>query len=361
MSARLHLAYLLCAFVATLPAGAVAKPGYVVRPGSFELSASLPKRDGFSYLLSASGHHRVELTVFRGSTFVTYAVRGNASAHGMHADFGRFGRVDLQVELKPAESPPPLPEGGNCTGNGPTLLDGSFRGSVRFAGEPGVEGVTARRGGISVVRDFRSVCRQHRHRHHGHDSGSAQDEKLAIKALAAESLSGGRTTRFETLTLGLQARPTVNFSLVFAGRTEKIGRVAISREALEFTEDVLKLSQPGAQPRTALATPPKPFLGSATFSQTADAAPTWSGDLGVHLPGAGLVPLAGPEFRARLCRGLSFDAVERCLQGSGSHSQPLAEARLSSLRYLRNSSSSAGSTLYTWSGSGKWRLRTSAP
>jgi hypothetical protein len=109
---------------------------------------------------------------------------------------------------------------------------------------------------------------------------------------------------------------------------------------------------------------PKPFLGSATYSDNRDSAPTWSGDLRLPLPGAGVVPLTGRSFKVKFCRVLSDAALERCLeaaQGSGSHSQPLALARLSSLRYLRNSSSSAGSTLYTWSGSGKRRLRTSAP
>ncbi len=343
------------ALALTLPAGAAAQPGYVVRRGSFELSAELPAHDGFSYLISASGHHRVELTLFRGSTVVTYATRGRAGAHGLHADLGPFGQIDLEIELDPAESPPPLPEPGNCTGKGPTFLDGTYHGNVRFVGEPGVEGVTSHRGSVSVLRDFKSVCKLHHHRrrHHQDDSGGDRNEALEIEALSAQARSEGRTTRFEALSLGLRTRPAVNFSLVFGGVTERVGRVEISREALEFTENVLRVSKPGRQPRTATTNPPKPFLGGAAFSQSGDSPPTWSGDLGIHLPGAGLTPLAGPGFRARLCRGISFDAVERCLYGSGSHSQPLALARLSSLRYLRNSSSSAGSTLYTWSGSGK--------
>jgi hypothetical protein len=68
-----------------------------------------------------------------------------------------------------------------------------------------------------------------------------------------------------------------------------------------------------------------------------------SGDLGISLPGLGPMPLAGPEFSADLCRIASISAIRQCLRtrrslrpvflyGSGSHSQPLALARLSSLR-----------------------------
>jgi hypothetical protein len=365
MKARGCLVCLVCAACAVLaipPAGVVAKSGNVVRAGSFELSASLPDHDGFSYSIDASGHHRVELTVSRDATTVTYATKGSAGAHGVHANFGRFGRVDVQIEPEPEESLV-LPEPDNCTGKGPTLLPGKFHGSVRFAGEPGVEGVSAHRGRVIVFRDFKSVCKKQRHRHHRNrgKSGNKREGKLDLVALTARSRTGGRTTRFEVVSLSPPSHPALAFSIVLGALSERVGHVEITRSAFELAEEVLKLSRRSAQPRTAIVTPPKPFLGSATFSQTAGSAPTWSGDLGIHLPGAGLVPLAGPEFRARLCRGLSFDAVERCAYGSGSHSQPFAEARLSSLRYLRNSSSSAGSTLYTWSGSGKWRLRTSAP
>lgn len=65
-------------------------------------------------------------------------------------------------------------------------------------------------------------------------------------------------------------------------------------------------------------------------------------DLGLRLPVSGLIPLTGPELETEFCRAAEPAHFERCLeslledsplaQGSGSHSQPLALARLSSLR-----------------------------
>ena len=66
------------------------------------------------------------------------------------------------------------------------------------------------------------------------------------------------------------------------------------------------------------------------FRDPAQGPATWAGSLSVALPGVPDVALAGPNFAARLC---SRASLLRCLRyGSGSHSQPLALARLSSLR-----------------------------
>ncbi len=358
VSRRAALLFVLV-IASLLPATAAARSDYVVHPGRFDLSVDLPDHDGFSYSIEAAGHHRIELVAFKGSTSVTYEVEGSAGAHGVHANFGSLGRVDLQIAVDPKESPLSLPEPENCTGRGPTLLSGSIHGTASFEGEPGVAGMTAHRGGVTILRDFKSVCRKQHRRHHRRGDEKGESEK--IEGLIAQAHSEGRTTKFAALSLELQAKPPVVFSLVAASQTERRGQVEVSRRALEFAKELFKSGTGPTRPRTTTLTPPQPFLGSATLSQAPGSAPTWEGDLGVRLLGAGLVPLAGPGFSARLCQGRSLDAFDACFQGSGSHSQPLALARLSSLRYLRNSSSSAGSTLYTWSGSGKWRLRTSAP
>jgi hypothetical protein len=91
----------------------------------------------------------------------------------------------------------------------------------------------------------------------------------------------------------------------------------------------------------AAVSPPLPFSGYARFRDPQPGPVTWEGSLAVTLPGLAPIPLAGEGFTARLCPSLSI--LASCLPkrerarfegryGSGSHSQPLALARLSSLR-----------------------------
>ena len=354
------------ALTLALPAAAAAKPGYKVHPGSFGLTIGLPRHDGASYSISASDHRHVELRVFKDEAFLTYRVEGRASSHGVHANFGPLGRVDLKIDLEGNEPVPFLSLPG-CKGKRPAFLLGRFHGSIRYSGEGDVKGLIAHRGAVGIEREFRTVCKtahHHRHPHRHHPKKKKKKKKndqLELDLLFAKSRGEGRKVELAVLNLSLPSKPSLSFAFVFAVSSEQRGRVLISRSFLEITEHILALSKRGATPETALVKIPKPFLGSATYSDSQDSAPTWSGDLRLPLPGAGVVPLTGPSFRVKFCRSRSDAELNRCLQGSGSHSQPLALAKLSSLRYLWNSSSSAGSTLYTWSGSGKWRLRTSAP
>src|SRR5260370_1105998 len=107
MKARGCLVCFACALaLVALPATAFAKPGYVVHSGSFGLDIGLPKRDGSSYSISASDHRHVELRAFRGGAAAAYRVEGWASSHGVHADFGPLGRVDLKIDLEGNEPPP---------------------------------------------------------------------------------------------------------------------------------------------------------------------------------------------------------------------------------------------------------------
>lgn len=353
---------LALAIVFILPASALAKPGYAVLPGGFELFASLPKHDGSSYSIYAPDHRHVELRVSRNGASATYRVKGRVSSHGLHADFGPLGHIDLKIDLKGNE-PPPFPLPRNCKGKRPSFLAGTYHGTVRFEGEREVKGLTVHRGPVSVEREFKLTCKRHPRPRHPHPKKGQhkQKDQFELDLLLAKSHGEGRKVEFVVLNLALRSKPSLSFALVIADVSERLGRVQISRSFLEITDHVLTVSKPGTTPETTLVKPPKPFRGSATYAASPDSPPTWTGDLRVPLPGAGPVPLTGPGFNAKFCRGTSEPAVERCLHGSGSHSQPLALAKLSSLRYLRNSSSSAGSTLYTWSGSGKWRLRTSAP
>lgn len=249
----------------------------------------------------------------------------------------------------------------NCRGKRPSFLTGTYHGTVRFEGEGELGSFTVHRGSVSTEREFKLTCKRHPHHGHPHPKKKRKEQQIELDLLFAKHHSEGRKVELAIFNLVPQSRPSLSFAIVVADTSERLGGVQISRGFVEIAEHLLTLSKPKATPETALVKPPRPFRGSATYTASPNSPPTWTGDLRIGLPGAGAVPLTGPGFRVKFCRDLSEAALGTCLQGSGSHSQPLAEARLSSLRYLRNSSSSAGSTLYTWSGSGKCRLRTSAP
>jgi hypothetical protein len=136
-------------------------------------------------------------------------------------------------------------------------------------------------------------------------------------------------------------------AILIAGVEEHPGPVAIARAALIINGEPggILLSKRGAVPVKATVAPPSPFSGTASYLDQPGAPPSWSGDLSVRLPGAGAVPLTGPGFSADFCRlrspknpkgceagtkgPLGRPASARLAQGSGSHSQALADARLS--------------------------------
>jgi hypothetical protein len=323
----------------------MAKPGPVVKPKSLRLKAALPTSDGYSVTLSTNGHRQVVVSVSKEEFIARYTALGKVTRNGIEADFGSFGRVSLRFRSKSRFRQHflpgrflPTPLRNRCKGRAPVGERGVFVGNVRFSAEHEFTTVRAHRIKGSVVRSYRRVCRN--------NLRAAASAKISQEntLIGAEGLSHG-TLRF---LLAVEISFTVeqessSLTVAFGGLKEKVGRVAVSKLQLLFDEiDTIQISPLGRKPVTAEVKMPKPFEGSASYLEEGKAPPTWSGDLKVRLPGSGLVPLAGPEFEASLCRGSSSEEFERCLQsllkdsalaqGSGSHSQPLALARLSSLR-----------------------------
>ncbi|HEX6603086.1 MAG TPA: hypothetical protein VF030_10635 [Solirubrobacterales bacterium] len=340
--------FLVCALVAllALPAGAGAKPGYVVKPKSLRLSLGLPASNGYSATITTEGHRQVSIQVFKGSLSATYTALGRVSRKGIEADFGDFGRVSLRFKSKSRFTPRgplaglPLPDSlrQECRGKKAVGERGMFEGSVSFEGERGYTKIDARRLKGKVLRRYKRVC----------DRPFDPISKLKIrqKAVAysakAQSLGVLRFLIGVKFSLALGGEETTT-TIAFGGERKKVGRVGVNKLLFVFDEvDSIKASAPGKQPVTAVVKLQKPFAGTATYLKEGKAPATWTGDLRARLPGSGLVALAGPEFQAEICRASGEDALEQCFakvlatsalaQGSGSHSQPLALARLSSLR-----------------------------
>jgi hypothetical protein len=349
MKARGPLLLLICALVALLAlpvAGASAKPGYVVKPKSLRLNLSLPASNGYFVSIQTEGHRKVSLKVSKGSIFATYTALGRVTRKGIEADFGDFGRVSLRFEPKSRFTPQrfsgvPIPPSlrQKCKGKKSVGERGLFLGSVSFKGERGYTRVSARRLKGRVVRSYKRVCK----RRAGAAASKTEPRQETIGFSAQAQRFG--VTRF---LLGVESsfsfsEEEVVSTIAFAGERKKIGRVGVTKILLVLGElDSIEISPRGKRPVTAEVKMRKPFEGTASYLQEGKAPPTWTGTLGLRLPGSGLIPLAGQEFEAEVCRAVSEDEFERCIesiltdsvlaQGSGSHSQPLALARLSSLR-----------------------------
>lgn len=344
MKARGGLAILVCALAAlTLPASAAAKPGYKVKPKSLHLKLDLPASNGYSASIETNGHRQVVLKVSKGEVLARYTTLGKVSRRGIQADFGAFGQASLRFRGKRRDHPSLIPGldlpkslRNRCKGRPTVVENGVFVGNVRFEGENGFTQVRANRQSGKVVRSYRRVCK-------GVPlpfAGKIREDNVVLTAQAKQL----GVTR---LLLAAQASLSFgdegfSFAIAIGGEKTKVGRVAVSKAAFLIEErEVFAVSPLGKKPLTAQMKLNKPFEGTATYLEEGNSPPTWTGNLGARLPGSGMVLLAGSEFEAELCRG-GKTTFDNCLDsfkegfaldyGSGSHSQPLALARLSSLR-----------------------------
>jgi hypothetical protein len=334
------LAALLVLFAGT----ASGKPGYVVKPENLRLSLSLPASNGYSASIQTEGRRKVRLKVFKGSIASTYVARGRVSRKGIEADFGDFGQVSLRFK-RTSRFTPRGPFAGmslpdylheRCKGRPSQGEKGVFLGNVSFDGERGYTQIASHRLGGKVVRTYKRVCKP------GVDPFAQLGFRPEVVSLGA----GAQDLGVRRFVVGIEISMAISgekltSALVVGGERKRVGDVGIAKRALAFV-DSLEVSPAGRRPVTAEVTSERPFEGTASYLGEGQAPPTWSGTLGVRLPGSGLVPLAGPEFEAEICRGSGKAGLDRCTdsisastglaQGSGSHSQPLALARLSSLR-----------------------------
>lgn len=332
---------LVCAFAAllALPAGASAQSE--VHPGRYLLAIELPESKGWAVSILAYDHRQVYLRAQRGFTSLSYRAPGRVSSQRVEADFGELGRIDLKLNLEARGTGVPRLH-GRCTGRSPYELVGSFHGTVDFTGEPNLVSVSADRGRAKIQRTFRHVCQPIKIP--DHKKGSLD---LGLALFGARSHENGRTTSFEAI--GLTIESELLLGIIGGSVSEHLGEVGIARTTAALVAGgELVFSAPGPGPERVRVKPARPFFGRASYLKAPGEPPRWSGNLSVRVPGGGLVSLAGPNFATTLCRPHAPDEFDRCLPqlqelrepmsnaldryGSGSHSQPLALARLSSLR-----------------------------
>lgn len=338
---------LLATLVATLlgatvlpgvAAAAEGEPALEARLSAFPLEAS----EGYEAEFFTLGN-QVLIEAIRGNVGVLYQVRGRVTDRRIDARFGRLGRISGRYERVSLFGGEDGPDRNGCEDPFSFVV---FRGTISFRGEHGYTSIDTRRAGGLLIDPAARRCRRR-----ARASASARRDSRLNAHLQAISRQGGAVTSF-----WLERKRGASWARLEALRQERRGEMRIFRWATTVVggDNALILSGPGVRPPFAFVAPPKPFSGSAVLDASATSGEQWTGTLAAWVPGLGKADLAGSGYALSFCRrtgdepGCDPEAPVRrelsALQGSGSQSQLLAEARLSWSRYLRNSASSAGST-----------------
>ncbi len=219
---------------------------------------------------------------------VKYIVPANLSGEGIHANFGRYGRVALRW----------VPDGGvgevraRCEGFlvRHFFATGAYVGTVHLRGGNGFTDVTAHR--IRWRRSWYST-------HYGcllHVSEGMPGPGTILEA-------GGIHDFWEPVHLDViqnGPRQRVEYE---ARQHEKVGRMDITRYAFALGGPKTLTVGPGF--RTGEISPPAPFSGTGRFERAAlrGARGTWRGNLSVEFPDRTHLRLTGKAFEAVLHSG----------------------------------------------------------
>jgi hypothetical protein len=259
--------------------------------------------NGYRITVSADpegGPGAVQLSAEGHSGTVQYSAPGTVTGATIKARFGRLGRVSVRFEPSGLERRVRVPR--KCMKERPPVVSstlGNFVGTIKFRGERGYTRVSAHgaKGGIGdplantpkkLQCDFReSEAERERERESVSLDGSPPGAGISFGAFRAFG-------NFAHLVLPHEPSPPQGSRYLFlAFATERAGQMSIFRtaaalgESRDFVFDNALTS--------ATVRPPSPFTGSGSFLRSADGSTSWTGTLGVLLPGLGTVGLTGGE------------------------------------------------------------------
>jgi hypothetical protein len=305
-------AAVLIAVTVTAQAKAGHHARFETRPAGTSAFVNLGKRGGYRVGLSMPNDRVAILSVIRfkvkrdrGALFAnTYVVHSRQSLKRgvIRARLGSLGNFSLRFRPngKVRELGPPR----GCEG-GPSITEyGRFVGRATFHGENDYLhfSLSGGRGGITHSSRLRCVKGEGVDPVHGSlrayvAPGSFFATQGGIALLYVSRHSHGR---YIGITAGHEEESPpgaeVRIGIVESRREMAIGRYALVLGA----PGTLLTSLPGVHPATATLAPQAPFFGKATYQEEPTDSRSWSGTLGVNLPGLKL-PLTGPGFHTRLC------------------------------------------------------------
>jgi hypothetical protein len=302
---------------------------------SFSFEADLPSAHGYALILRASDHRNIELAVERepfAEPYVTmfYRVKGHVGQHGVKADLGRFGRVDLHFVGNPQEEHFHYP---NCSsGAQVTTRYGVLEGLFEFeALERKIETTAHRVEGRTREEPARTCTpKPSRVVEGGDESSYARPAPTEGKGegfvadFSALAHTGGRTIEIYAVKLNDEIGPGIVPDMAVTS-TRRFGRVLVSTSvhAPESEEEapgegaLFSITGKGTRPHRATLSAPVPFSGTGTYAYKPGSPPTFLGSLEVRIPGEGTLPLAGPEFHAALCNFAEVVRQRACEEAVG--------------------------------------------
>jgi hypothetical protein len=272
------------AVLAIVPGAGAAEPAKPAFDGLIELTGT----NGYhlsGLIVSANGIGQVTLFVGRAGEAATYTARGEGTTDSLDVDFGRLGKVD--VEVRPTGKNETFPR--ECGGHKPVTVPATeLVGSIEFHGEGGFTDATATNLPLRLAPLLNLIC--------GHGLGVTTTSASHFRGvLLRAKKAGGPKLEIE------QNHPGAP---VFyeAAVHEKEGPVAVTRAvrghlgagALRFDPSLEAASFTGAAPFTGKAT----YSGRTPSIMASPGTGTWRGSLKVDFPGAAAVPIAGPGFKA---------------------------------------------------------------
>jgi hypothetical protein len=227
---------------------------------------------------------RVEASGADGS--VTYTIPGTVSETEIHADLGKYGRIDMHW----------VPDGQvremrlKCHYKGVIkhFYDtGAYVGTLQFRGGDGFTSVDTER--VAWSRTWYSAL------------GACGYSLSTGEPGAGVVMNAGRRGHFKTpVHFSLyrdHAGAKVQYSAHF---DQEKGRVKITREAFaEGGTHSLAFTVANGATRATIS-PPAPFYGGATFERAGGSKGTFPGNLGVEFPDHTKADLAGKGFEAAL-------------------------------------------------------------
>lgn len=267
LDASTPIAAILGVAIISLLAPSPASAESVRPPWSFSLAGS----NGYSFFVSAGGHHAVEVLVSKRGTFIEYDSSATVKGDLVEATIGQLG--EIKMKFVPSGLPTRSGEPNGCRGPRPTVQKGHVIGTFQFRGERGYTSASTNRARAFSERGFTGICQ-----------GGGHPE---VPNLVARSTSRTRSTSIAEYFREYEVATHAEIA-------ERVGSLKIFR-TIGFAAP---LSAASIEPDGSIKfSPPAPFAGSVLYTARPSGG-GWTGDLSAIFPGLGRVSLAGPRFRA---------------------------------------------------------------
>jgi hypothetical protein len=291
-------------------AALLALPGAAAAQGRF---VAIPAISQVEFHLRAAHGYNVRVSYFRAGldspSLGVHAEKGPYSVeYSRRVQVGADGRIDtklpgvgrINVRFIPTEVRH-RPVADNCKGAATLIKLGVFRGRIAIHGAEDYTHVVRDAARGKVIQEHREVC-DNGPSHPGRTPKEGEGPLDPTLIAGDEGPAGITEFSADRFDFG----PNFGGSdVLFAAHFRSFERGLLTTSSAAVSADPSLFSVTGTTPPLEGATvaPPAPFHGSASFHLDTPTSASWTGDLGVELPGVGPVALTGPEFRSGLCAG----------------------------------------------------------